>query len=51
MQNNRSIGVILLALFLLVFGILAVTNITFAFAPVVEGLLAIGAAIFLFLGR
>ena len=50
-MNNRSLGVICLALFLLVFGILAVTNITFAFDTAIEGLLAIAAAILIFLGR
>lgn len=48
---QRTIGVIRLCLFLLVVGILAITNIKFQFDTVIEGLLAIGAAIFLALGR
>lgn len=50
-MNNRSIGFILLIIFLLLWGILSVTNITFAFSGVVLGFLAIAAAIFLALGR
>ncbi len=48
---SRSIGMILLCIFLAVYGLLAVTNITFAFQTAVLGFLAIGAAIFLALGK
>lgn len=51
MANNRSLGVICLCLFLLVFGLLAITNFRFVGAEAVEGVLAILAAVFLWLGR
>lgn len=50
-MNNKSIGMILLCLWLLLWGILSVTNITFVFSGVVLGFLAIAAAVFLALGR
>lgn len=48
---SRTIGVIILAVYLILSGILAVSNITIAFAGVVLGILAIAAGIFLFLGK
>lgn len=48
---NLSIGMVLLCCYLFLVGILAVTNITVAFAGVVLGILAILAAIFLALGK
>lgn len=47
----RSIGMILLIIWLLLWGLLAVTNFQFEFQEVVMGFLAIGAAIFLAIGR
>lgn len=48
---QRSIGIILLCLYLMVVGLLLITNIKFQFDTAIEGVLAIGAAIFLALGR
>jgi len=47
----KSIGMILLCLYLILVGILAVTNITVAFAGVIVGCLAIAAGVFLLLGK
>jgi len=44
----RFIGIILLCIFLLVTGILLITNITIAASGIILGLSAIGAAILLF---
>lgn len=46
-----TLGMILLAAFLIVYGLLAVTNVTFAFAPVILGLLAIAAGVLLLLKK
>jgi len=48
---NRKIWMVLLALFLLVTGLLAITNIRFELQHVLVGVLAIGAAVFLFLDK
>jgi hypothetical protein len=48
---TKSFGVILLAIYLILTGILAITNVTIAFAGVVLGVLAIGAGICLLLGK
>lgn len=50
-MNNRSLGVIILCIFLIVYGLLAITNFDFAFSGVVMGLLAIAAGILIILGR
>jgi hypothetical protein len=43
-----SLSSILLALFLLCYGLLAVTNIRFEYSAVVIGILAIGAGVLIF---
>jgi hypothetical protein len=48
---SRSWGIILLALFLIIFGVLAITNIQVQFAEFIEGGLAIASAICLLLGK
>lgn len=48
---TKSLGVILLAIFLLVFGLLAITNIRFELQNVITGCLAIGAAVCLLIGK
>lgn len=48
--TGRSIGFLLLCFFLIVFGILTVTNFHFAFDGVIEGLLAGLAGLLLLLG-
>lgn len=48
---TRSIGVILLCVFLIVFGLLRITNLQLAFEPLIVGALAIGAGIFLAIGK
>ena len=47
---GRSLGFLLLCFFLIVYGILRITNIHFAFDSVVEGLLAALAGLLLLLG-
>lgn len=48
---TRSIGVILLVIFLIVYGLLAITNIRFELQNFLVGTLAIGAGIFLAIGK
>lgn len=50
-MNNRSLGVILLCVFLIVYGVLAVTNIEFALSGAILGLLALAAGILIAMGR
>jgi hypothetical protein len=50
-MSGKSWGIILLALWLLLYGLLAVTNFRFEAEHLVMGLLAIAAAIALFLGK
>lgn len=47
---GRSLGFLLLCFFLIVFGILTVTNLHFAFDGVIEGLLAGLSGLLLLLG-
>lgn len=47
----KKIWVILLGLFLLVYGLVSISNFTFQFQGVILGFLAVLAAIFLFLDR
>jgi hypothetical protein len=48
---TRNIGIILLALYLLIVGVLALTNIQIVAVNIVQGVLAIGAAICLVIGK
>lgn len=48
-MTNRSIGVICLCLFLIGYGIAALTNITFA--PIVLAVLAVVAGVLILFGR
>jgi hypothetical protein len=48
---SRSWGVILLSIYLILVGILALTNVTIAFAGAVLGVLAIAAGLCLLLGK
>lgn len=48
---SRSIGTILLCVYLLVVGLLLITNIRFQFQEAVQGFLAVGAAVFLLLSK
>lgn len=50
-MSNKSFGVILAAIWFIAWGLLAVTNIEFALSAVLLGVLAIGAGIFLLMGR
>ncbi len=50
-MNSKSWGVIFLALFLLLFGIGAITNIRVIAMSVIEGILAILASVCLILGK
>ena len=48
---SKSFGVILLAIWLILTGILQLTNITFVAAAIILGCLAIGAGVCLLLGK
>ena len=48
---TKSLGMICLAIFLIVYGLLALTNIQFTGAAIMMGVLAIVAGILLLLGR
>lgn len=48
---TRSIGVILLVIFLVLWGLLAISNFSFQFSGFVLGALAIGAGILIALGK
>lgn len=48
---TKSLGTILLALYLVLVGLLLITNVRFEFANFLQGGLAIGAAVCLFLGK
>lgn len=50
-MKDRTIGVILLVLFLLVFGLLHISNFHFDLENFVLGALAIGASVFLLIGK
>ncbi len=50
-MSNRSFAVIALAIYLILVGALALTNLTFVAAPIILGVLAIAAGILLLLGR
>lgn len=46
-----TLWAIFLALFLILYGLLTISNITFALSGVLLGVLAIGAGVLLFLGK
>jgi hypothetical protein len=48
---GRSLGMICLALFLILWGVLALTNIRFTGAELIEAILALLAGILILLGR
>lgn len=50
-MSNRSIGMILLAIWFLVYGAIAVLGLTFAGMPILMGILAILIGILLLVGR
>lgn len=50
-MSNRSIGVILLAIWAIASGLLQVTNLTVQFADIILALLLIASGILLLLGR
>lgn len=51
MKFNRNIGFLLLAIFLILYGLIALLGLSFAGLGIVMGLLAIAAGIFILLGR
>ena len=50
-MTNRQLGVMCLCAFLVLTGIFSLTNLQMELAPVILGLLAILAGIFIFVGR
>lgn len=48
---TRNIGVILLAVWLIIYALLAITNVEFAAAAIIQGCLAGAAGIFLLIGK
>jgi fatty acid desaturase len=51
MRITRNIGMLLLAIWLILYGLIAVLGLSFAGLGVIMGLLAIAAGIFILLGR
>jgi len=51
MTNNRSLGVLCLCAFLIVFGLIVITNFRFAGEEIIEGILALAAGVLILLGR
>jgi hypothetical protein len=51
MKITRNIGFLLLAIFLIVYGLIALLGLSFAGLGVIMGLLAIAAGIFILIGR
>ncbi len=51
MRITRNIGMLLLAIWLIIYGLIAVLGLSFAGLGVIMGLLAIAAGIFILLGR
>ncbi len=51
MRFTKNIGFLLLAIFLILYGLIALLSLNFAGLGVIMGLLAIAAGIFLLLGR
>jgi len=50
-MNNRSLGVIVLSIWAIAAGVLAITNLQIQFAAVLLGVMLIAAGILLLLGR
>lgn len=48
---NRNAGMLLLSIFLILFGLGLVINLSFAYMRVIEGLLALIAGILILIGR
>jgi hypothetical protein len=51
MKITRNIGFLLLAIFLILYGLIALLGLSFAGLGVIMGLLAIAAGIFILIGR
>jgi hypothetical protein len=51
MKITRNIGMLLLAIWLILYGLIAVLSLSFAGLGLIMGLLAIAAGIFILLGR
>jgi hypothetical protein len=51
MRITRNIGMLLLAIWLILYGLIALLSLSFAGLGVIMGLLAIAAGIFILLGR
>ena len=51
MRFTKNIGFLLLAIFLILYGLIALLSLSFAGLGVIMGLLAIAAGIFILLGR
>ena len=51
MKITRNIGFLLLAIFLILYGLIALLGLSFAGLSIIMGLLAIAAGIFILIGR
>lgn len=51
MKFTKNIGMLLLAAWLILSGLVALFSLNFAFLPVIMGILALAAGIFILLGR
>jgi hypothetical protein len=50
-MNNRSYGVICLCVFLICYGLIALTNFRFAAEDIIMGILAIAAGVLILMGK
>ena len=51
MKITKNIGMLLLAIFLILYGLIGLFGLSFAFLPVIMAILAIAAGIFILLQR
>ena len=51
MKITRNIGMLLLAIWLILYGLIALFGLTFAGLPILMGILAIAAGVFILIGR
>lgn len=51
MKLTRNIGMLLLAIWLILYGLIAVFGLTFTGLPILMGILAIAAGVFILIGR
>ena len=51
MRINKNLGFLLLAIWLILYGLIALFSLSFSGLPIIMGILAIAAGIFILIGR